>query len=305
MEKIPLVILAGYSPKPKLLSKLAIGISYVFNHERYLWDLEKSLMTLRDKEGNERSLLEIMLGNVSDSKNIDETVYVVGTEKVKTVVERYNNHSEQKIDFRFVPQGFSLGENMQLAYKAVQEDKQSAVNSPYSGYVLFLTSDLPLVHGKDIDEMLKDVDFSVDTPLILSYIKSATLTNFKRHFFHFFDGKSKFNAKESNLEFGNNEADFVKLNRLYNIRKMLNPNNWVKAVQTYAETSSGLKGIYSIAKKIVSDFVTKKAVDFSMVASIFEHLVEQKVSFYEVKNPVFSMDVDSQQDLEELGYKRK
>jgi hypothetical protein len=282
MKNIPLVILAGYSQKPKILTKLAIGFSYIFNHERYLWDVEKSVMLLKDK-----SLLEIMLENIEDSKKIDRTVYVVGTENVGRIVEDFKSDS---IDVKFVPQGESLGENMALCYDETKTD----------GHVLFLTSDLPEVHGKDIDEMLDDINFTA--PLILSYIKSSTLSGLERRFLSFYDGEQRFRAKESNVVFGNGKVNFLELNKLYNIRKMMNPNNWVKAINMYVGVS-GLRGTFQLGKKIVSDLVTKKAVDFNIAISVLGHLINQEVAFYEIKNPVFSEDVDSEQDLQALGYK--
>ena len=289
---LPLVILAGYSPKPKLFGYFNTLYSAVFNRELYIWNTDKNAVELT-KQGQTKKALDWLLDSISDAKSILKPIIVV------TGLER-----QSKDEIAYIQQGNSFAENMVRGYEVAADKFQLDKKD----YVLFMTSDIITVNSENLDELVEDLEPSLNdmNPLVISYIKKETLKGFKRRFVWFYDDYFTedghfYKAKESNILAANGYADMLKLDRLYSIRKLLNPHNWIKAFGTSAH-ATGLSNSIETVLMLFNDFLTKRGISTKRAVSILEALLEQSLSFYEIKSPAFSKDVDSWQDIKRLGF---
>ncbi len=275
---LPLVILAGYSRKPKLQAYLEITCSALFNHEVYLWAEDKNLINL-EKNREQKPALEWLIGNIENAKKVQPPIHVVGSDEISHIVEKYEG-------FNHVLQGDSIAHNMILGYEASARE----FNLKPEDYVLFITSDLLMVTGNSIDRLVEELEGFLDhkAPLILSYIRRETLENFKRRFVPFYDDffsndMSRYCAKESNIILANSYADLSALNSLYSIRKLMNPPNWVRALRLTAETL-GAGNTLNLLLRTAGNYFKKRAVSTKMAVVLLTKLLHQEFSLYEVKD---------------------
>ncbi len=293
---LPLVILAGYSRKPKLQAYLEIICSALFNHEVYLWAEDKNLINL-EKKGKQKPALEWLIENIENAKKVQRPIHVVGSDEISHIVKKYDG-------FNHVLQSDSIARNMMLGYEVSAKE----FNLKPEDYVLFITSDLLLVNGNSIDTLIGELEGFLDhkAPLILSYIRRETLGNYKRRFVPFYDdffsnNMSRYYAKESNIMLANSYADLSALDSLYNIRKLMNPPNWLKALRLTAETL-GARNTMNLLIRTAVNYFKKRAVSTKMAVVLLTELLHQEFSLYEIKDPAFSMDADSRQDLKAMGF---
>jgi hypothetical protein len=300
-EPMPVVLMAGKDEASKFSEMLDVARAMVWYREFYEFGADKFSKILTDNQtGETMPALEHVIRHLSHAENVRYPIHIVGNSKAEKLVSRLREDSDFTDLFEFLPQKSTYAQNANLG----REKTTERFGLSETDYMLFLSADLLRLESTHLDQFIAHAREEMESPLGISYIRKETMEGFRRKYLRVFEDRGliqrRDKVKESNVVVGNGIANLDPLDRLYGMRKMLMPQNWLKLFQLIQETNG--TGTINLASGISRDFLTRGGVRTSRIEEGLPTLLDQDCQLIEVLQKELSLDYDSRKDAKRLGY---